>query len=145
MRTADCGIRSVVFRSPLGWAGIALSEQGICRIVLPRKSKLSVQRELESGECLTGRGAKEKDLPRVVKRAVTLLQRYFAGECVLFDLPLDLRYYTRFQQAVWKAAAEIPYGGTRSYAWIAKRIRKPLAARAVGQAMGANPVPIIVP
>ncbi len=145
MRDSDCGIRSVVFRSPFGWAGIALSEHGICRIVLPKKSRLSVQRELKSEECSRRRGSKEKDPPRVVKKAVTLLQRYFAGECVLFDLPVDLRYYTRFQQAVWKAAAEIPYGGTRSYAWIAKRIRKPLAARAVGQAMGANPVPIIIP
>jgi O6-methylguanine-DNA--protein-cysteine methyltransferase len=93
---------------------------------------------------LMGVGEETKDMS-CVKRAVMLLQRYFTGERVSFDLPLDLRYYTRFQQAVWKAAAEIPYGGTRSYAWIAKRIRKPLAARAVGQAMGANPVPIIIP
>ncbi len=74
-----------------------------------------------------------------------LLKRYFSGECVPFDLPLDLRYYTAFQQAVWNATAEIPYGETRSYAWIAKRVKKPKAARAVGQAMGANPIPIIVP
>jgi O-6-methylguanine DNA methyltransferase len=56
-----------------------------------------------------------------------------------------MRYYTAFQQAVWKAASGIPYGETRSYAWVAKRIRKPRAARAVGQALGANPVPIIIP
>lgn len=145
MRDSDYGIRSVVFRSPFGWAGIALSERGICRIVLPKKSRLSVQRELENGACSRGRGSKEKDPPRIVKKAVTFLQRYFSGKRVLFDLPLDLRYYTRFQQAVWKAAAEIPYGETRSYAWIAKRIRNSRAARAVGQAMGANPVPIIIP
>jgi methylated-DNA-[protein]-cysteine S-methyltransferase len=56
-----------------------------------------------------------------------------------------MRYHTAFQRAVWKAAAKIPHGGTRSYAWIAKSIRNPKAARAVGQAMGANPVPIIIP
>jgi methylated-DNA-[protein]-cysteine S-methyltransferase len=64
---------------------------------------------------------------------------------VSFDLPLDLRYYTPFQRAVWRAAATIPYGETRSYAWIAKKIGKPKAARAVGQALGANPVPILIP
>ncbi len=80
-----------------------------------------------------------------MNRVVILLRNYFSGEPVIFDLPLDIRYYTPFQRAVWKAAAVIPYGETRSYAWIAKQIKKPLAARAVGRAMGANPIPIIIP
>lgn len=126
---------------------MAVSEKGITMIALPRQSKRAVQQELHSATSpLTpalsrgGRGS-----VKTLEKAAKLLGTYFSGERVSFDLPLDLRYYTRFQQAVWKAAAEIPYGGTRSYAWIAKRIRKPLAARAVGQAMGANPVPIIIP
>ena len=82
---------------------------------------------------------------RDIKTTVKLLQQYFSGRRVSFDLPLDLRYYTPFQRAVWKAAATIPYGETRSYAWIAKKIGKPKAARAVGQALGANPVPILIP
>ena len=81
----------------------------------------------------------------MLEKAAKLLGAYFSGKSVSFDLPLDLRYYTRFQQAVWKAAAEIPYGETRSYAWIARRIKNPRASRAVGQALGANPVPIIIP
>ena len=81
----------------------------------------------------------------MLERAAKQLKSYFSGKRVLFDLPLDLRYYTRFQQAVWKAAADIPYGETRSYAWIAKRIRNPRASRAVGQALGANPMPVILP
>ncbi len=81
----------------------------------------------------------------VLKKAVTLLQKYFSGERVSFDLPLDLSYYTDFQRAVWKAAREIPTSETRSYAWIAARIRRPKAARAVGNALGANPVPVIIP
>ncbi len=56
-----------------------------------------------------------------------------------------MRYYTQFQKAVWRATAGIPYGETRSYAWVAKRIGNPRAVRAVGQALGANPVPIIIP
>jgi O6-methylguanine-DNA--protein-cysteine methyltransferase len=81
----------------------------------------------------------------MLEKAAKLLQQYFSGERVLFDLPLDMRYHTAFRQAVWKAAAEIPFGVTRSYAWIAKRIKNPKAVRAVGQALGANPVPIIIP
>jgi methylated-DNA-[protein]-cysteine S-methyltransferase len=81
----------------------------------------------------------------MLERTAKLLGTYFAGEPVLFDLPLDMRYYTAFQQAVWKAASGIPYGEMRSYAWIAKRIKNPRAVRAVGQALGANPVPIIIP
>jgi O-6-methylguanine DNA methyltransferase len=87
----------------------------------------------------------ELTLPSVLGKAVKLLRKYFSGERVSFDLALDLRYYTAFQQAVWKASAEIPRGETRSYAWIAKKIKKPRAVRAVGQALGANPVPVIIP
>lgn len=85
--------------------------------------------------------SRSRDLQRVVAR----LERYLSGVPVIFDLPLDLRGHTEFQRAVWRAAQAIPYGETRSYGWIARRIRKPKAARAVGQAMGANPVPILVP
>ena len=84
-------------------------------------------------------------MPGILKKTVKLLQRYFSGKSVSFDLPLDMRYYTNFEQAVWKSAVEIPFGETRSYAWIAQRIKNPKAARAVGQAMGANPIPIIIP
>ncbi len=56
-----------------------------------------------------------------------------------------MRYHTRFQKAVWRATAGISYGETRSYAWVAKKIGNPRAVRAVGQALGANPVPIIIP
>ena len=82
---------------------------------------------------------------RILTRSVKLLQKFFSGERAAFDVSLDLRYYTAFQRAVWRAAAEIPYGETRSYGWIAKRINNPRAVRAVGQALGANPVPIIIP
>jgi O-6-methylguanine DNA methyltransferase len=135
-----------IFKTPLGWAGVAASEQGVSRIVLPKKDKRAVEQELRSSEFIV-RGS-EMSGPsdsRILAKAVDLLAKYFSGESVSFDLPLDLRYYTPFQQAVWRAAAEIPPGETRSYAWIAKRIKNPLAVRAVGQALGANPIPIIIP
>jgi len=145
MQNSECGITTAVFRTPLGWVGVAATEQGICRIVLPKKDKAAVLRELRGSE-LEDRGSEEYNPSSLIlKKAVKLLQHYFSGESVSFDLPLDLRYYTPFQQAVWKAAAAIPSGETQSYAWIAKRIRNPKANRAVGQALGANPVPILIP
>jgi len=130
-----------VFETPLGWAGVAASEQGICRLTLPKKDKKAVERELKVFSSQNEKGSQTHAL----SKAVRLLQKYFSGKRVSFDLLLDTRSYTPFQQAVWQAAAEIPSGETRSYAWIAKKIKNPRAVRAVGQALGANPIPIIIP
>ena len=63
---------------------------------------------------------------------------------VVFDLPLALDG-TPFQVKVWRAVAEIPYGQTRAYGEVARRIRRPNAVRAVGAANGQNPLPIVIP
>jgi methylated-DNA-[protein]-cysteine S-methyltransferase len=72
------------------------------------------------------------------------LDAYFAGELRDFDLPLAPEG-TPFQQTVWDALREIPYGETRSYGELAEQIGKPGAARAVGLANGRNPIGIVVP
>ena len=139
-------MKKTVFSTPLGWAGAGIVEKGICRIVLPRSSQKTVKSELAKkvkGE--PAKAAASRSADRDIKRTAKLLQEYFSGRRVSFDLPLDLGHSTPFQRAVWKAASSIPYGETRSYAWIAKRIGRPNAARAVGQAMGANPVPVVIP
>jgi methylated-DNA-[protein]-cysteine S-methyltransferase len=69
---------------------------------------------------------------------------YFAGRRRTFDLPLAPRG-TRFQQQVWLALRDIPYGETISYAQLAQRLGMPTATRAVGAANGRNPLPIVVP
>ncbi|MEU6082781.1 methylated-DNA--[protein]-cysteine S-methyltransferase [Streptomyces sp. NPDC047108] len=76
--------------------------------------------------------------------AVRQLDAWFAGDRTDFDLPLRL-HGTPFQQRVWTALREIPYGGTVSYGELAARLGKPSASRAVGLANGKNPVSIIVP
>jgi O-6-methylguanine DNA methyltransferase len=135
-----------VFHTHFGWAGVCATEEGISRIVLPKKNKKAVERELTSAECRVRSSGKEGSSALcMLTKARGLLRQYFSGERVSFDLPLDMRYHTTFQQAVWQAAAEIPFGETRSYGWIAKRIRNPKAVRAVGQALGANPVPLFIP
>ncbi|MFG2193568.1 methylated-DNA--[protein]-cysteine S-methyltransferase [Streptomyces sp. NPDC048639] len=76
--------------------------------------------------------------------AVRQLDAYFAGDRTDFDLPLHL-HGTPFQQRVWTALLEIPYGRTLSYGELADRLGNPSASRAVGLANGKNPVSIIVP
>ena len=80
----------------------------------------------------------------VLAQARTQLAEYFAGQRTRFDLPLDPRG-TSFQQAVWRALLAVPFGDTSTYGEIAAAIRRPSAVRAVGSAIGANPIGIVVP
>ncbi|MDB5955407.1 methylated-DNA--[protein]-cysteine S-methyltransferase [Ramlibacter sp.] len=81
----------------------------------------------------------------VLREAIAQLTAYYAGERTSFELPLDLRFGTPFQQSVWTALQAIPRGGTTSYAQIARQLGRPQAARAIGAAVGRNPVSIVVP
>jgi methylated-DNA-[protein]-cysteine S-methyltransferase len=70
---------------------------------------------------------------------------YLAGARSTFDVPLDLSRGTPFQRNVWRVLQRVPYGKLRSYQWIAARVGGRHHARAVGNAVGANPLPIVVP
>jgi O-6-methylguanine DNA methyltransferase len=127
------------YPAPWGPLWIATTDSGICTISLR-----------------DGREAFEKKLRGRVANALILesagahepihgqLEAYFNGQRRDFLVGLDLRG-TSFQMQTWKALMRIPYGETRSYQDIAKRIGSPRAVRAIGQANGKNPVPIIVP
>lgn len=81
----------------------------------------------------------------VLQQAKLQLQDYFAGQRQQFDLPVNLATGTAFQQLVWQALLAIPFGATCSYGQLASRIGKPSAVRAVGAAVGRNPLTILVP
>jgi methylated-DNA-[protein]-cysteine S-methyltransferase len=84
--------------------------------------------------------------PEQLSRAVEQLKAYFARERQTFDLPLDLAASTTgFQHDVYRRLLDIEYGHVVSYGQVARDVGKPDMARAVGQAVGANPVPIVVP
>lgn len=89
-----------------------------------------------------------EDLPEstttVLEAARAQLQEYFRGDRTEFDLPLRL-VGTPFQRQVWQILSEVPFGGVLSYGEIGRSTGRPTAGRAVGGAVGANPVPIIVP
>jgi methylated-DNA-[protein]-cysteine S-methyltransferase len=124
----------------LGWIGIVGSSGGLKNIILPRKSKKEVLDRIDACDCETGKG-NNISFSDLTDR----IRRYFNGEPVDFDDKLDLSGATSFQQSVWRTVRHIPRGETRSYGWVASQIGLPNAARAVGQALKRNPVPIVIP
>ncbi len=82
---------------------------------------------------------------RLIDRAHSELREYFAGRRTYFTVPIDWSDLPGFQKSVLRTAGRIPFGETRAYAWIARRIGNPRAVRAVGTALGRNPVPLFVP
>jgi methylated-DNA-[protein]-cysteine S-methyltransferase len=115
---------SISFDSPIGAITVEASNEKITRLTIGQRSP-------DQGSSKTLGEAKKQ------------LTAYFAGKLNKFDLPVDLRG-TEFQKAVWKQIAKTGFGKTVSYAAIAAKLGKPLASRAVGGAVGSNPVPIIV-
>jgi len=80
----------------------------------------------------------------VVETLALQLEEYLRGRRTAFDVPILLQG-TAFQRAVWAALAKIPYGTTITYGSLAAAVRRPRSARAVGQAVGANPIPLVIP
>jgi methylated-DNA-[protein]-cysteine S-methyltransferase len=83
--------------------------------------------------------------PRLLSGLCGQLASYFAGRRVQFDVDFDLSGMTGFQQRVLRACAELDYGQTATYGELARRIGRPKASRAVGAALGRNPLPLVIP
>ena len=128
-----------IFATEFGWVAIARSEQGLSLVTLPQPDR---DKALEYIAGVVPQSVVDFYL---FGDLITRFQAYFKGERVDFPYALDLTGTTTFQQAVWKATLSIPYGETRTYGWVAKEIGIPRAGRAVGQALGRNPFPIVVP
>jgi len=115
------------------------SDSGLLAATPPQSSAREAERRL--GDSLKKATRSEKPFGETVER----LKAYFAGQRVDFSEKLDLSSATPFQRQVWRLTRLIPYGETRSYGWIAKRLGKIGAARAVGQALARNRLPVIIP
>lgn len=133
--------QAIIFQSSWGWIGIAESSKGIHTIVLPKRSKQAVETELDTQ---SHEPVQQGESPRLTAACRQLLD-YLAGKRNTFDVPLDLSSGTSFQRQVWRTLQRVPYGKLRSYQWIAARVGGPQYARAVGNAVGANPIPIMIP
>ena len=131
-------IRYALAPSAIGDLGLAASERGLVALLLPQPKLRQVM------EAQFARDDGTED-PEFFAELTTRLQSYARGEAITFDdVVLDLGG-TPFQIAAWQAARAIPRGQTRSYGQIAATVGRPGAARAVGAAMAANPVTIIIP
>ncbi len=129
-----------ITESPIGPLWLGATPAGLCRIGLPGEHPADRERWLARwfGP------EKPEENAEALAPVVSQLREYFSRIRRRFDLPLDLRG-TEFQRRVWAELLNIPYGQTVSYGELARRVGRPEAARAVGGAVGANPIPIIVP
>ena len=132
-------LKYVTFSTSLGWVGILGSAKGLLHTTIPQPSA-------EEAHHLLGDKVNYATWsPQPFNDLKERLKVYLTGRKVAFPDKLDLSGATAFQRAVWKVTRLIPYGETRSYAWVAEQIKMPAAARAVGQALARNPLPIIIP
>ncbi len=127
-----------IFDTAFGWVGVLASTKGLLRLTLPQTSASEAQRKL-------GDTAQAQWSPDHFQDLANRLVAYFNGDSVDFPDGLDLSDATAFQQRVWATARSIHFGETRSYSWVAEQVGKPKAPRAVGQALGRNPLPIVIP
>lgn len=140
--TSDASrVKACVFQTPWGWMGVSETTKGIDVVVLPKASRQAALSELRlpSVKLLEGRAS-----PRL-RDTQAQLTDYLAGTRRSFDLSLDLSRGTGFQQKVWRTLRRISYGRLRSYQWVAFHVGGSQYARAVGNAVGANPIPIVIP
>lgn len=116
------------YQSPIGWIKIFADEQVIS---LSFVDDISQEQRIPSNN-------------PVINNCINQLNKYFNYKLQEFNLPLAIKG-TSFQELVWSETFKIPYGVTISYQELAKRINRPKAVRAVGTALGKNPLAIIIP
>ena len=134
MRFETPTIRTVHVETALGGVTLAATDLGLCGLWF------DAQRHAPD----TAGWQVAADHP-VLREGAAQLADYVAGRRAAFDLPLDLSHGTAFQQAVWQAMRAIPRGATTSYGALGACVGRPAAVRAVGGAVGRNPISVIVP
>jgi methylated-DNA-[protein]-cysteine S-methyltransferase len=143
LRAASEGVADITYttiHSPLGELLLAATRRGLVRIAYVDGDSDLVLEDLV-----------RRISPRVVEASAFLdpvrreLDEYFAGRRRHFDAPLDWKLIGGFGRRVLRATVAVPYGSVSSYAGVARRAGSPAAARAAGNALGANPMPIVIP
>jgi methylated-DNA-[protein]-cysteine S-methyltransferase len=126
--------------SPLGPLLLASTRRGLVRLAFPEEGTDPVldrlSREL-SPRIVEAHGQLERERRE--------LEEYFSGDRHAFELPLDWSLIGPFARRVLRATVRIPYGGSLSYAQVAARAGSPRGSRAAGNALGSNPIPIVIP
>lgn len=132
-------MRFLIWKSPWGYMGAKASQKGLLCLTLPQEKEERVWEELFKDQ-KPGTWDESYFAPLVQD-----LHAYFAGQKAVFSHPLDWQDLTPFRRKVLQAVAQIPYGQVRSYKWVGESIGYRQGFRAIGQALGANPFPILIP
>lgn len=132
-------VRFGTLSSPVGQLFVGVTEHGVCDLTFGQTS------ERRYRERLLGWSPEVRRDDDGVADIRAQLEAYFTGELTRFALPVDLRHVTPFTEKVLRAARDIEFGQVTSYGRLATRIGSPGASRAVGGALGRNPIPIIIP
>jgi methylated-DNA-[protein]-cysteine S-methyltransferase len=132
-------LTAAVTETAMGWAGVALADEAIRYATLFHRTEAACRGELRSVGALPG------DHPRAAE-ARRLLVDYAEGRpAAIEDFPVELPHCSELQRKTWLALREIPRGETRSYGWLARHVGEAHAPRAIGAAVGANPIPLWLP
>ncbi len=132
-----------IVSTKLGWFGLVASPAGLKAVIGPESDEVAVRADLAVGFG-TARQV-TPGLDHTVDSAESSLAAYATGHRAGLDVPLDIEDGTPFQRSVWTALRQIPVGEVWTYGRVAAAIGRPGSARAVGQAVGANPLTVVVP
>ena len=130
-----------VISTPLGFLGLVASPKGLKAVLGPHGDQELVEREREDIIAPLD----DDSAGEILNHWEVVLTRYTNGETMDLSGPLDMDGGTEFQRSVWQTLTEIPAGAVWTYGDVAHAIGRPKAARAVGQAVGSNPLGIVVP
>ena len=137
----------LVFETALGFVAIAWSGSGLTRLALPEGERERAARHAGKWAAATELPeTPEKDAPPFVADAMERIRRYAQGEIVDFStLPFDLAGVDPFRRAIYAAALRLGFGEVTTYGGLAESAGFPKMARETGQALGRNPLPLVVP
>jgi methylated-DNA-[protein]-cysteine S-methyltransferase len=142
-RALDAGLADVAYGamdSPVGELLVAVTDRGLVRVAFADEPDDQVLAELAARV-----SPRVLRLPARTDLARRELEEYFAGERRRFDLPVDWSLVRGFAQGVLRATARVPFGSVTTYRQMAEAAGSPRASRAAGNALGSNPIPIVVP
>lgn len=140
--TRPAAIGHAVFETALGFMGVAWSDKGLTRLCLPQTSRDGVERRLLRLDGAIPAGNR----PQWIAELIAAIRAYAAGETVDFSaFPVDLGGVDEFRLAIYDAARRLAFGEVTTYGELAKRAGHAGLARETGAALGANPVPLVIP
>jgi methylated-DNA-[protein]-cysteine S-methyltransferase len=134
---------SHLFETALGWVAIVWNERGVTQFFLPQRDRVGLQRRLAAK---AAGAAPSPSPPPAIAEIIDRVGRYCGGEPVEFsDVAVDLDGVDAFRRAIYDAARQLKFGEFTTYGDLAARSGHPGLARETGQALGANPAPLIIP